>query len=109
MEKKCESVTLRVGQTRTPGHTKGGIWCLGGVSILYQPVSLAHCHVQVNEEICHQVSVEKRLNNCYETHQTAFDPMTVHIGKLNHYNGHKICEMLPLNMTVETSATNTCK
>ena len=42
---------------------------------------------------------EKRLNNGHETHQTAFDSMVGHIGK------HRIYEMLPLNVTVETPAT----
>ena len=50
---------------------------------------------------------EKRLNNGYETHQTAFDSMIGHIGKLNCYNDHRIYEMLPLNVTVETTATTT--
>ena len=51
---------------------------------------------------------EKRLNNGYETHQTAFDSMGGHIGKLNRYNDHRSYEMLPLNMTVESPATTTC-
>ena len=48
---------------------------------------------------------EKRLNNGYETHHTAFDSMVGHIGKLNCYNDYRIYEMLPLNVTVETPAT----
>ena len=48
---------------------------------------------------------EKRLNNGYETHQTAFDSMVGHTGKLNCFNEHRIYEMLPLNVTVETPAT----
>ena len=48
---------------------------------------------------------EKRLNNGYETRQTTFDSMVGHIGKLKCYKHHRIYEMLPLNVTVETPAT----
>ena len=51
---------------------------------------------------------EKRINNGYETHQTAFDSMVGNIGKLNCYNDHRIYEMLPLKLTVETPTTTTC-
>ena len=51
---------------------------------------------------------KERPNIWYKTCQTAFDPMAGHIGKLNCYNDHRIYEMLPLNVTVETPATTTC-
>ena len=52
---------------------------------------------------------EKRLNNGYETHQTAFYSMIGHIGKLNCYNDHRIYEMLPFNVTIETSVKQAWK
>ena len=44
---------------------------------------------------------EKRLNNGYETHQTTFDLMVGHTGKLNRCKDHRIYEMFSLNVTVE--------
>ena len=58
---------------------------------------------QATQSVC-----EKRRNNGYETHQTAFDSKIGHIGKLNCYIDHRIYEMLPFNVTVETPATTTC-
>ena len=47
-------------------------------------------------------------NNGYETHQTTFDSMVGHTGIQNRQYDHTFYEMLPLNVTVETSATTTC-
>ena len=52
---------------------------------------------------------EKRLNNGYETHQTAFDSMVGHTDELNCYKDHRIYEILPLNVTVETLTTTGLK
>ena len=53
---------------------------------------------------------KEKLNNRYETPETAFDPMAGCMGKLDHHNDQRIYEMLPLNVTVETPATQlVCK
>jgi hypothetical protein len=50
---------------------------------------------------------QKRLNDWYETHQTAFGQKKGCIGKLDPCNDHKTCGKLPVKETVEASVTST--
>jgi hypothetical protein len=50
---------------------------------------------------------QKRLNDWYETYQTAFGPKEGCIDKLDPCNDHITCGKLSVNDTVETPATST--
>jgi hypothetical protein len=50
---------------------------------------------------------QKRLNDWYETHQTAFGPTKGCIGKLDRCSDYKTCGKLLVNETVETLVTST--
>jgi hypothetical protein len=43
-----------------------------------------------------------------EIHYTAFGLLEGCIGKLDRYNNHEICRILPVNETVEIPVTSTC-
>jgi hypothetical protein len=51
---------------------------------------------------------QERLNDWYETHQTAIDIKEGCIGKLDRYYDRRICGKLSVNETVETPVTSTC-
>ena len=51
---------------------------------------------------------QERLNDWYQTHQTAFGLKESCIGKLDRCNDRKICGKLSVNETVETPVTSTC-
>jgi hypothetical protein len=55
-----------------------------------------------------KISKLKRLNDWYEANQTTFDEKEGCNGKPNRYNSRKICELLPVNETVETPVTSAC-
>jgi hypothetical protein len=50
---------------------------------------------------------EEWIHNYNETPQAAVDLMD-HTRKLDGFNERKICEMLPVNETVENSVISTC-
>ena len=102
------------GLTRTPGHTGGGIRCLGGVSIPCRPVTPAVSPIPLsiiimNAGLSSSKSVcQVRSNYWYEKCQTTYGSMKIRNYKLDHCNGHRACETLTSNETVEIPVTSTC-
>jgi hypothetical protein len=99
------------GLTRTPGYTGGGIRCLGGVSIpcwsitpIVSPGPWSRMRrYPLSKSVC-----QVRSNYWYEKCQTTYGSMKVCNYKLDHCNGHRTCETLTSNETVEIPVTSAC-
>jgi hypothetical protein len=67
------------GRTRTSEYIRGGIRCQGGVSIPSRPVTPVTIFPDYVTVV--KVSVLRTVNDWYETHQIASDPMKGCMGK----------------------------
>jgi hypothetical protein len=76
------------GLTRTPRYTRGGIRCLGGVSIPCWSITPAVSPVLWSWMRSYQV----RSYYWYEKCQTTYGSMKVCNYKLDHCNGHRTCD-----------------
>jgi hypothetical protein len=93
-----------------PRISGGGIRCLGGVSIPCWSITPAVSPVPwswmrsypLSKSVCQVWS-----NYWYEKCQTTYDSMKVCNYELDHCNGHRNCETLTSNETVEIPVTST--
>jgi hypothetical protein len=94
-----------------PGYTGGGIRCPGGVSTTCRSITPAVKPVLWSWMLSYPLSksvCQVRSYYWYEKCQTTYDSMKVCNYKLDHCNGHKTCQTLTSNETVEIPVTSTC-
>jgi hypothetical protein len=94
-----------------PGHTGGGIRCLGGVSTPCRPVTPAVSQIPSSWMRSHPLSksvCQVRSKYWNEKCQTTYGSSKVCNYELDHCNSHRSCETPTSNETVEIPVLSIC-
>jgi hypothetical protein len=110
-QKSCRKYKSENGQTGTSDHIRDGIRCLGVVSIPCRPATLDASTISGSGKRYEPLSrsvCRERLNDWYETYQTACGSKEGCMAKPDYCNDQKICGKLLVNKTVKTLVISTC-